>query len=482
MKLNTKLVAMMLSLLVISTIILFLLNQHSQNDLVNEILDSSTAVSEVLRKSVEDLTSENDSDTSKLGSYMEEARKNGIDEINIISTDGEIIDSSDPAKIGKHQDLQKLSREKRFKAVPGKPGTRSLSGTIVKPYRMVVPVIVGDEQLGFVEINLLLDNVREIQHVNLYRRLFATVLVFLVGIVLTVYLARRYTRPIHRLAAGVQKVSAGDLSVVLPVEDRDEIGELAENFNEMVQKLRERETLEKRLYEAEHLSKVGQLASGIAHEIRNPLNYISLAIDHLKAEIAAECSPAKFEEMEEVANKIKEEVRRANYMVMNFMNYGRPLKLRCSSFSYEELIRRSLPLLEDKLREQKISVETALEPGLPPLCADQELLRNALFNFVLNGAQAMTDGGTVTLGAGYDDEAQEFHLTFADHGSGIREEDLPRIFQPYFTTKEAGVGLGLAITERIVRQHGGEIRVESTVGSGTTFTVTLPATPKETSQ
>jgi signal transduction histidine kinase len=482
MKLNTKLVAMMLTLLVISTLILFLLNQHSQNDLVSEILDSSTAVSEVLRKSVEDLTTESDAQSSKLSEYMSEARKNGIDEINIISTDGEIIDSSDPAKIGKRRDLQKLGRDRGFRAVPGKKGTRSTSGTIVKPYKLVVPVIVGDEQLGFIEMNLLLDNVREIQHANLYRRLGATVLVFLVGIVLAVYLARRYTRPIHRLAAGVQKVSAGDLSVVLPVEDRDEIGELAENFNEMVQKLREREILEKRLYEAEHLSKVGQLASGIAHEIRNPLNYISLAIDHLKAEIAAECSPAKSAEMEEVANKIKEEVRRANYMVMNFMNYGRPLKLRCSSFSYEDLVHRSLPLLEDKLREQKIRVETALDPDLPPLCADQELLRNALFNFILNGAQAMPEGGTVTLGAGYDGNAQQFRLTFADHGSGIPAEDLSRIFQPYFTTKEAGIGLGLAISDRIVRQHGGDIRVESTVGAGTTFTVTLPAAPKEISQ
>ncbi len=478
MKLNTKLVAMMLSLLVISTIILFLLNQRSQTDLVNQILDSSTAISEVLRKSVEDLTSENNTDATKLSSYMDEARRSGINEINIISTDGEIIDSSNPAKIGKHRDLQKLGKEKGFKAVAGK-GSRSASGTIVRPYRLVVPVIVGDEQLGYIEMNLLLDNVREIQHENLYRRLAATVLVFVLGIVLTVYLARRYTRPIHRLAAGVQKVSAGDLSVVLPVEDRDEIGELAENFNEMVQKLRERETLEKRLFEAEHLSKVGQLASGIAHEIRNPLNYISLAIDHLRAEIACECAPGKVAELEELAGRIKEEVRRANYMVMNFMNYGRPLTLRCSGFSYDDLVQRSLPLLEDKLREQKITVATEIPPELPPLCADQELLRNALFNFILNGAQAMPDGGTIILGARYDHDTDRFVLTFSDHGTGIAAEDLSRIFQPYFTTKEAGIGLGLAITERIIRQHGGEILAESRVGEGTTFTVILPATPKE---
>jgi hypothetical protein len=278
----------------------------------------------------------------------------------------------------------------------------------------------------------------------------------------------------------VQKVSGGDLSVVFPVEDQDEIGELAENFNEMVQKLRERETLEKRLYEAEHLSKVGQLASGIAHEIRNPLNYISLAIDHLKAELAAECRPAKAEELEGLADKIKEEVRRANYMVLNFMNYGRPLKLRCAAVSYAQLIERALPLLQDKLTEQHITVVNEIPAELPPLWADQELLRNALFNFITNGAQAMPEGGTLTIGATFDDEAHLFHLTFADRGVGIREEDIAKIFQPYFTTKEAGIGLGLAITERIIKEHGGSIGVESRPGEGTIFTVTLPAAPKET--
>src|SRR5690242_14498079 len=102
-----------------------------------------------------------------------------------------------------------------------------------RPYDLLVPVIVGDEQLGYVQINLLLDNIREIQHANFIRRLIATGLVFMLGIMLTVYLARRYTTPIQRLVTGVQKVSGGDLSVVFPVEDQDEIGELAENFNEM---------------------------------------------------------------------------------------------------------------------------------------------------------------------------------------------------------------------------------------------------------
>jgi signal transduction histidine kinase len=466
MKLNTRLVVMMMALLVIAMMILFVLNQHSQNDLVREIQESSTEVSKAIQLSVEDLTSENEIGSSRLNEYFKEARSKGINEINIINIEGEIVNSSDPDKVGKKQELKNI--EPGLKAARG---GRTVGG--LRPYELVVPVIVGDEQLGFVHINLLLDNIREIQHSNFLNRLLATSLVFMVGIVLTVFLARRYTDPIHRLVAGVKKVSGGDLTVTFPVATRDEIGELAESFNEMVEKLRERESLEKRVHAAEHLSKVGQLASGIAHEIRNPLNYISLAVDHLKEEFLHAC-PGKKEELTEIADKIKEEVRRANYMVVNFMNYGRPLRLRVAPVSYAALVERVLPLVRERLDEQRVRLLTDIPTDLPEMRVDRELFRNCIVNFVTNAAQAMPEGGEVRLGAAFDSEKRSFRLTFSDTGKGIPPEDLEKIFQPYFTTREAGIGLGLAITERIVREHGGEIAVSSTPGEGTEFTVTLP--------
>lgn len=473
MKLNTKLILIMLTLLVIAIVTLFVMNQYSQHHLVEEIVDSSSAISEVLQKSVKDLTSESDTEYSNLAEYVEETRKKGIDEINIIDIDGEIIDSSDPNKIGKLRDIRKIRKEKGLKAIPGAKGARGATGTIVKPYRLVVPVIIGDEELGFVEINILLDNIREIQHENFLRRLVATTLVFFFGTGMIIFLARRYTGPIHRLADGVKKVSSGDLTVNFPVDSGDEIGELATNFNEMVEKLRERESLEKRLYEAEHLSKVGQLASGIAHEIRNPLNYINLATDHLKSELASACGQERTD-LAELLDKIKEEVRRANYMVLNFMNYGRPLKIRPTEVSYSELLDKALPVLLDKLDEQRITIRREIPEGLPNMKVDAELLRNCIFNFITNAAQSMADGGEITLGASFSPDERLFRLSFSDQGTGISPEEMEKIFQPYFTTKEAGIGLGLAITERIVREHGGNIAVESEQGKGTTFTVSIP--------
>lgn len=469
MNLNAKLVIIMLTLLILAMLTLFTLNQLSQNKLVSEIQESSTAISEVLQKSVEDLTSETEVETSKLSEYLKDARRKGINEINIINPEGEIIDSSDPEKIGKKREIKRLEKGLKASASGKRGGSPSL-----KPYNLVVPVIVGDEQLGYVEIDLLLDNIREIQYDNFIRRLIATCVIFGLGTMLIIFLARRYTYPIQRLVLKVRKVAGGDLSVTVPVDSSDEIGELAESFNEMVEQLRERKTLEQRLHEAEHLSRVGQLASGIAHEIRNPLNYISLAIDHLKDEMKSAC-PEKQTEIAGIADTIKEEVRKANYMVLNFMNYGRPLKLRLAQVSYRDIIDRALPVLQEKLLEQKVTVQLELSPDLPLLNCDQELIRNCLFNFITNGAQSMPQGGTITLGATFADGT--FRLTFADQGTGITPEDMGKIFQPYFTTKEAGIGLGLAITDRIIREHGGTIIVESEPEKGTLITVLLPENP-----
>lgn len=474
MRLYARLLLIMISLLVIVTIAQFALNQYSQKLLVSEIQDSTAVISQILQKSVADLTSMTESEVSNLSEYLEEVRRKGVNEINIINTEGEIIDSSDPAKIGAMRDVHRLEKEKGLKVVPGAREQRGLGGTLVKPYRLVVPVIIGDEQLGFVEIGLLLDNIREIQHDNFNRRLFVTVVVFLLGTGVTIVLARRYTEPIHRLAEGVRTVSSGDLSVTIPVERSDEIGELAASFNEMVLKLRERKELETRLKEAEHLSQVGQLAAGIAHEVRNPLNYISLAIGHLRREIIGLFGERGHETLSMI-DRIAEEVKRANYMIVSFMNYGRPLRLKRSSVELSGLLGRVVDPLGERLRESGIRFEATVSPETATVWADGDLLATCITNLAVNAAQSMPEGGVVTIGATTD--ANGCIITVSDEGEGVPAENREKIFTPYFTTKDVGTGLGLAITERIVREHGGSIRVEENAPRGSRFVITIPLSP-----
>ena len=465
MNLNTKLVIVMISLLVLSMLALFVLNQYAQNDLVREIRESSREISKAVQVSIEDITSEDE--VSRLSDYLVEARKKGLNEINIINIEGEIIDSSDPEKIGKKRELKNL--EKGIHAAPEMGGGfRNFSQ---KPYEVVVPVIVGDEYWGYVQIKMALDNIRNLQRSNFLQRLIVSSMIFVVGIILTVFFARRYTKPIHSLVDDFKRVSTGDLSVTVPVKSNDEIGELAAGFNNMVEKLKEREVLEKRLNEAEHLSRVGRLASGIAHEIRNPLNYISLAVDHLKTEIRPDFCEDK-EKLEELLENIKEEVRRANNMVTNFMNFGRPLQLRCSQVNYTDFLEKILSIVRERFPAQQIILNQQISGALPQLWVDPELFRTCILNFINNAIQAMPDGGVINLGASSEDNM--VRLTFEDQGRGIAAEDIDKIFKPYFTTKDAGIGLGLAITERIISEHGGKIYVESELGKGTTFIVTLP--------
>jgi signal transduction histidine kinase len=161
------------------------------------------------------------------------------------------------------------------------------------------------------------------------------------------------------------------------------------------------------------------------------------------------------------------------------MSYGRPLKLRLTSVCYRELLERTLPLLQERLTEHRIELVNDIPPDLPTLEADPELLRTCLINLITNASNAMPEGGKIILGARFDVSESAFRLSFADAGIGIRPEDIPKITQPYFTTREAGIGLGLAITERIVKEHGGVLLIESTLGKGSVFTITLPTRRKE---
>ena len=161
----------------------------------------------------------------------------------------------------------------------------------------------------------------------------------------------------------------------------------------------------------------------------------------------------------------------AKFSSLNDISFTADVKI---GVPYAEILSKVLPLLNDRLTEQRIHIELDIDDDLPPLWVDQELLRNCILNFINNAAQAMNDGGVIHLGAALDESGERIQLTFVDQGSGILPEDIAKIFQPYFTTKDVGIGLGLAITERIIKEHGGEIIVSSSEGNGTTFTVTLP--------
>ena len=303
--------------------------------------------------------------------------------------------------------------------------------------------------------------------------LIFTLLILLFSTAITVFLVWRFTRPIANLSKAAQRVAEGDLSFRLEDASRtDEMGKLASQFNLMTAELAKTRKLEMQLQYAEKSAVVGRLASAIAHEIRNPLNYINLTLDHLRAKFAPE-NAEKHENFEKLTAQLKTEVERINRQISDFLRYSRPAKLDLKPIEARDVIDDSLRLVEAQADEQNIKISVATREEIPKISGDYEILRSVFNNLFLNAAQAMEKSGG-KLNVILSNSGDYVNIEVKDTGEGIKSENLDKIFEPYFSTKETGTGLGLAIVKKIVDEHNGIISVESKENDGTTFTVKLP--------
>ncbi len=312
------------------------------------------------------------------------------------------------------------------------------------------------------------------------RSLMYTFAVMLVAISITVFLVWRFTRPIKDLSSAARRIAAGDFDFRVPAaEQRDEMGQLSTRFNEMITRLGRTRELEAQLHQAEQSAVVGRLASAIAHEIRNPLNYINLTLDHLRTAFAPE-DAKKRETFERLAVQLKAEVARINTRISEFLNYTRPSSLELQPLDLRAAAEDALRLVEVKAAESHIETRVEEEGEVPLVLGDEETLRSVFTNLIINGMQAIDGdgGGTLTIKLSTEANNGRARIDITDTGRGIAPENISKVFEPYFSTKETGTGLGLAIVKKAVDDHGGTISVTSKPDSGTTFTITLPVATK----
>ncbi len=300
-----------------------------------------------------------------------------------------------------------------------------------------------------------------------------TLAVLLVSSLITILLVWRFTSPIAKLSEAARNVALGNLNVRVPLErNTDEMGKLALHFNEMTARLETTRELELKLQETEKSAVVGRLASAIAHEIRNPLNYINLTLDHLRAKFVPE-DDSKRETFERLTSQLKTEVGRINNQISDFLRYSRPIKLELKPIEIRELVNDSLRIIEAQAADQKINLLVSEEPEMPQVIGDSEVLRSVFNNLFINAMQSFeANSGQISTVI---KRNQNFaSIEISDTGCGISAENLSKIFEPYFSTKETGTGLGLAIVKKIVDDHNGTIEVESKIGEGTKFILNLP--------
>lgn len=298
--------------------------------------------------------------------------------------------------------------------------------------------------------------------------------ILLISTLLTFYLVLRFTRPIANLSDAARRVAEGDLRVRVPDKRSDEMGQLSQRFNEMTAQLEKTRELESQLQQAEKSAVVGRLGSAIAHEIRNPLNYINLTLDHLRSKFAP-ADEEKRETFEKLTTQLKTEVARINHQISDFLNYSRPAKANLQPIEARGVVEDSLRIIEAQAGESGIKISVIEHEAVPKILGDPEFLRSVFNNLFINAVQAMeSTGGQLTVKIAPDTDTAFVRYEIADTGGGIPQENLDKIFEPYFSTKETGTGLGLAIVHKIVEVHNGKIDVESSEGEGTRFTVRLP--------
>ena len=303
-------------------------------------------------------------------------------------------------------------------------------------------------------------------------RLLATTGLLILALGIAVIIGWSFTRPIQKLATAAQRVAAGDLDFQVDADRRDEVGQLAGTFNEMIAGLKSKRELEEKLNTAERQAAIGRLTQAVAHEIRNPLNVINLSIDHVATKYAPEDDKRR-DQLTRILSSIRDEVARLKRLVSDLLNYGRPARLAVETVDVRKLVDETLALVRPQADEQ--GVEVTLEGDSKPaeVRGDRERLKSCFSNIAINALQAMPSGGQLSVRVAKMDGIIE--VTMGDTGVGISEEALSKIFEPYFSTKQAGFGLGLAVTKTIVEEHQGSINVRSEPRRGAEFTVRLPS-------
>ena len=289
---------------------------------------------------------------------------------------------------------------------------------------------------------------------------------------LLVVLTYTVQRPMVELQQKIAQLGGGDLNVAVSFSHRnDEIGDLGRNFNQMVVQLRESRAEIERLHRtqmsrAEHLATLGEMATGLAHEIRNPLAGIAGVIEIIGRDLPSS-SPARA-----VVKDVRQEIARINHIVTDLLQTARPHPPTVRKSDLNITVEHAVMLGRQQAMAKSIEIELHKDSTLPEVEHDGDQIHQVLLNLLLNSLQAIDSNGKITVTV--KPQGSTAVVEVSDNGRGIAPDHLPNIFRPFYTTKGDGTGLGLSLARRIVEDHHGRIDVSSALGKGTTFAVVLP--------
>jgi signal transduction histidine kinase len=340
------------------------------------------------------------------------------------------------------------------------------------------PVVLNREKLGGIRLGLNLNPMFDEMRTVTVRAVVVSAAIFLVGLLIIFGITMRFTQPIERLTVAAKRIEEGDLKYRVNIDRDDEIGSLATAFDQMAERLMQRERELKQsqdtLRRADRLSSLGLLTAGLAHEIRNPL----VAIRTFTQLLPERYDDAEFREgFQGLALK---EVDRICGLINDLLSFARPSKPNVAPENVNDVVENIARILETQAKEKNVVISRDFGDNLPKVWIDREQMKQVFMNLILNAIQAMKDGGSINIMSrsvsrnGTQPSGDFVQVEVRDTGIGIPEENLQHIFDPFFTSKDEGSGLGLAVSHQIVQEHGGFVTVESQIGKGTAFFVHVP--------
>ena len=492
---------------------------HRQHLEQNTLL-SAERISDVIKHGTTDYMLRNDRE-GLYRSIRTMAAEPGIEKIRIFDQEGKItyttalaeqnhvVDKTGEACYGCHvqsQPLTRLNRPDRFRIYRNAAGDRVLG--IITPIENQASCSnaachahpAEQRILGVIDTNLSLAKA-DVQLAESSRRMIAytACALLLIALLSWFFVWQVVGRPVKTLQHGTEHLGNGNLGYQIEVHSEDEIGQLARSFNDMSTRLESEHkenvawthTLEQRVEQktrelkrahehalhTEKMASIGKMAAVLAHEINNPLSgiltYAKLLhkwIDHENGSLS------RRQDICDSLDLIASESRRCGDLVKNLLAFSRATPMNLQPTDLNRVMEQSLRLVQHQLDLAAVQVQTQFDPDLPLVQCDGAQIEQVLLALMMNAIDAMPQGGNLWLTTKVVQEGNQVQIVVRDDGSGIAPEILPQIFEPFLTTKETGhgVGLGLAISHSILERHNGKIEVQSELGRGTTFTVTLP--------
>ena len=518
---SAKLIGSLLAVMVVIFALLGFLNirLHRQH-LEAATLASAERVSDVINRSTTYYMLRNDRE-GLYHAIRTMADEPGMVKVRILDQQGRVSYSTDPKEVShvldktaeacygchaKSQPLARLNRPDRFRIYRNGGGKRVLG--IITPIENQPSCSNADchahpasqQVLGVLDTNLSLANADAQLKVSSARMLYYTAGAMLIIAVLSwLFVWSEVGQPIKALKKGTEHLSRGELGYQIEVRSHDEVGDLAQSFNGMSLQLRAAneeivtwaKTLEDRVEQktrelkrahdhvlhVEKMASIGKMAAVVAHEVNNPLSGILTYAKLLRKWVASgQTEHEKRGEAIQCLELIAAESRRCGDLVNNLLTLSRTAPMNVQSTDLHTVIDRSLLLVRHQLELVGVQLQLNYADNLPRVPCDPAQIEQVLLVLIMNALDAMPRGGNLWINTELSDDENEIKIQVRDDGAGIAPDVLPRIFEPFLTTKESGrgVGLGLAISRGIVERHLGRIEVKSELGRGSTFTVTLP--------